>query len=128
MLERCTEAMAAAGCKASTNNRDISQIGSIYSRLAMPLNDDSSELGGGDSTKSADLADPSLNAGRGELCRLILAHKSDLGLEDKANDDIIAQIDDIVSHLWMQCARAAYGGDAKFAERFSWLVEAFERL
>jgi len=71
-----------------------------------------------------DLADRSHDPVRGELCRLIIANKADLGIGRFADGDLIANVDDVA-----RVVLARFLSDReRFAERFPWLVDAITRL
>ena len=75
------------------------------------------------------LDDPSHNATRGELARLFVQHKAELGLAVRDDFEIVARVDDIAWHLWQRAALAAHTRQGKaFSHRWPWVVEVLWRL
>ena len=76
------------------------------------------------------LDDPAHDPVRGELARLFIRHKSDLGLADRPDADIVARVDDLMAFMLERHAHAMLAGDAGRAwlDRYAWFAEACDRL
>ena len=66
---------------------------------------------------SPDYVGPDYNVARGELPRLFIAQKADLGIVEHADGEIAEHVDDIARHRWQRVALARLAGDAAFAGR-----------
>ena len=65
---------------------------------------------------------------RGDLARLYIAHKGDLGLLDWTDAQLVEHVDDVTAAL-IGCGRVAMQrGDEAWLERHRWFAEACERL
>ena len=60
------------------------------------------------------------DAVRGELARLVIRHKRDLGIGGFADAEIVANVDAIVDSVWRRIALASAMGDTALVERFIW--------
>jgi hypothetical protein len=74
------------------------------------------------------LDDPSHDAVRGELARLFVLHKRDLGLAGRDDIEIVQRVDDIAYYVLIRVGAAMIEGDSAFLDKFGWLIGAFERL
>jgi len=76
------------------------------------------------------LDDPSHDPVRGELARLFITHKADLGLAERPDADIIARVDDVAALMMESHGRALLAGDAgrEWLGRYAWFGEACDRL
>ena len=58
-----------------------------------------------------DLADPAHDPVRGELARLLIAHKADIGLADRGDAVIVERVDDIAGFMFERHCRALLAND-----------------
>lgn len=83
----------------------------------MPLNDDIPPLD-----------DPAHDPVRGELARLFMMHKADLGLADRPDVDIVARVDDIMVFMMQRHGNALLANDTAWLNCFRWFSGACDRL
>lgn len=74
------------------------------------------------------LDSPAFGQVRGDLARLYIERKAEIGLAGRADADIVERVDDITFQLLQTIGRATLAGNAAFLARYSWLVDAFDRL
>ncbi|MGQ0582778.1 MAG: hypothetical protein ACT4O6_12635 [Reyranella sp.] len=76
------------------------------------------------------LDDPAHDPVRGELARLFICHKGDLGLANHIDADIVARVDDIAALMMERYGRALLAGDAgrDWIDRYAWFGDACDRL
>jgi len=75
-----------------------------------------------------DLDDPAHNATRGQLVRLIVLHKADLGVAHFSDSEIVAKVDDIAALMLARHGRALLAGDSAWLAHFAWFADACDRL
>lgn len=80
------------------------------------------------SSEIPDLSDPAHNAIRGELARLFVERKADIGLAGHDDTEIVARTDDIMAFLLNRYGLAELKGDDAWLARFQWFVDACNRL
>lgn len=75
-----------------------------------------------------ELSDRSHNTVRGELARLFVRHKVDIGLADRGDAEIIANADNVMAFLLDRYGVAELTSDDAWLARFKWFVDACNRL